>query len=233
MSDVEKGGKEQMNWVQREDAEWELVVPSWEIQSWRSALGLLLEKPLGKMERLRVKALWLDLEQKGRLLASQVALLKATAEGHKISIPTVPSLPIVLAGSEVAEAQTDEEKREGAEAPPKKEEKPEEKAPDKNGLWAEFSRILTENGFKPDEHRAWFDEEWELSLGELPPEHAERMMELAAKELARGAVPPPAPRARGVILAGPLDLLIKDFLEGQIDYPTYQMKVTELEKKGE
>ena len=231
MSDVEKREKEQARWVQNEDSEWELVVPSWEMPRWTSALMLLAEKPLGKMEQYRVRGLGRILEQRGRLSATQLALLRTVAERHEASIPTIPPLPTVLGRSEI-EAQTDEaeeeEKTEGAEVPAKEEEKP-----DKEGLWAKFSTILSENGLDPDEHRAWFDEEWALSLSELPPEQAEKMMWLSAKEVARGAAPPPAPRARGVILAGPLDLLIRDFLEGKIDYSTYDERATELEEKGE
>lgn len=229
MSDVEKGEKEEARWVQKEDSEWELVVPSWEMPRWTSALMMLAEKPLGKMEQYRVRGLGRILEQRGRLSATQLALLRTIAERHEASIPTIPPLPIVLGHSEVAEEKTEEErKEEGAEVPAKEEEQP-----DKDGLWAKFSTILSENGLKPDEHRAWFDEEWALSLSELPPEQAEKMMELSAKEVVRGASPPPAPRARGVILAGPLDLLIKDFIEGNIDYTTYLLKVSELGKEGE
>ena len=226
MSDVEEGGKEQMNWVQNEDSEWELVVPSWEMPSWTSALGMLEQKPLSGIERFEVRGLRRGLEQRGRLTAGQLAILKSIADRHEASIPSVPSLPIVLGHSEVAEEKPEEEeKEEAAEAPAEEEEQP-----DKNGLWGKFSTILSENGLKADEHRAWFDEEWALSLSELPPEEADKMMELAAKEVVRGVAPPPAPRARGVILAGPLDLLIRDFLEGNIDYHTYEKRVTELGK---
>ena len=229
MSDVEKGEKEQGGWVQNEDSEWELVVPSWEMPSWTSALEMLEQKPLSGIERFEVRGLWRGLVQRGRLKATQLAILKSIAERHEASIPAVPSLPPVLGHSEVAEKKTEEEqKEEAAEAPAEEEEQP-----DKEGLWAKFSTILSENGLKADEHRAWFDEEWALSLSELPPEEAGKMMELAAKEVIRGAVLPPVPRVRGPIAAGPLDALIRDFLEGNIDYPTYEERATELEKKGE
>ena len=226
MSDVEKGEKEQGGWVQNEDSEWELVVRSWEMPSWASALTMLEEKPLSGIERFEVRGLRRGLEQRGRLTAGQLAILKGIADRHEASIPSVPSLPIVLGHSEVAGEKTEEEqKEEAAEVPAEEEEKP-----DKEGLWAKFSTILSENGLKPNGHRAWFNEEWALSLSELPPEQAEKMMELSAKEVIRGAVPPPAPRARGPVVAGPLDLLIKDFLEGNIDYPTYCAKVSKLGK---
>jgi len=223
VNEVEKSGKEQ--WVKDKDAEWYLEVPSWERPRWFSALQMLGEKPLSEGEKLRLKALRLGLEQKGRLSGSQLARLRVLAEKHGASIPTVPALPVALGSSgEEAEEVTKEEKREQEEEEPNKEE-----------LWKEFASILSKEGkMNPDEWRSAFEEEWNLSLKELPPEQAQRVAVLFAREVITKGVPlPPKLRPPPVavsVQAGPLDLLVRDFLEGKIDYETYHRRARELQE---
>ena len=101
--------------------------------------------------------------------------------------------------------------------------------PNKQQLWERFASVLLKDGkMYADEWREAFEEEWNLSLRWLPLEQAERMIVVLAREVVQKGVPLPPklapPPVAGTVGEGPLDLLIRDFLEGKIDYDTYQRR---------
>lgn len=100
--------------------------------------------------------------------------------------------------------------------------------------WAAYSALLLDKGVDPAEHRAEFDEEWELSMSFLPQEEAEKMAQVLAKEVAAKAVPlppklKPPPPAVPVPPEG-LDKLIWEFNTGRIPYDEYERRAKELKK---
>ena len=104
--------------------------------------------------------------------------------------------------------------------------------PSKEKLWKRFSTFLSRRGLKPEDHRAYFDEEWELSLREPPTEDATRLAMKAAVERVAMATSPPVPGVKLPPSAGTFELAIKEFLEGKTDYATYEARVKKIQEKG-
>ena len=104
--------------------------------------------------------------------------------------------------------------------------------------WDTFKLILEVAGLKPEEHKAQFEEEWELSMRYLPQDEAHDMAELIAKEVVKQAIPPPVVKVPKVVGPPPkvpvppqgLDRLIWELNTGAITHKEYERRARELRK---